>query len=1010
MKGLKVGLALLLLWLGLCFERQALAQQYNFISYSIEEGLAQSQVQAMYQDQKGYLWIGTYGGVSRFDGLNFTNFSTDDGLLYNQVNAITEDVNGTLWLGSLGGLMQFDGTRFITYPFLENLSDNFIYDLSSSADGGLWLAIERGGLAYFKDGQFKHYHEADGLPHEHIRTLYCDDENLLWFGSRRGLGYLQNGEISIVDHPILATASISDITRDRKGNFWICTFGDGVFRFDGNNFTQYSLPDGMLSNTIRSANEDAQGNLWFSTKAGAIRYDGKQFTNFTQEDGLPDQNLKVMLTDQEGNLWIGTDGAGICRYSGEAFVSFTNKEGLTNNKIMAIAEDHLGNYWFSTYGNGACKYWVDANGEEQVEVFSTENGLPNNTVWSIYHDSKNRMWFGTSGGLAWYEDGAFQTINTTPGQPFRNVKSIFEDQEGKLWFSTTDGVIILEGDSFTYHEEFLGQELINVRDVLEDQNGSIWVATNDGVLQLNGNEVQLYSEAAGLSNDIVYSLELDAQSQLWAATSNGLSFFDGDSIIVLRVGNDFNSNSINFMVADNQNQLWLGTNNGIYQLDIDAFKQSRTAKFVHYTRSDGVTSLECNLNATYLDKQNKLWFGTTAGAIRYDPDKRQGFDTNIPVIHITGLRLLLQKTDWSANAEGISSSTGLPTNLNLYYNQNHLTFDYIGIQLHNPGRVAYQYKLVGFDEDWLPMTNATFATYSNLSDGDYSFVVRASNGVGGWTESPATFSFYIAPPFWKTWWFFTICSLFLIGIGFGLFKWLEGIRKRKKETQQLVYSSRMMKLEQQTLNASMNRHFIFNALNSIQYYINSQDRLAANMYLSNFAELIRKNLDSSQTATVCLAEELERLRLYLTLEHMRFTDKFEYQIDVDRSIDAERVMIPAMLLQPYVENSIWHGILPKAEKGTISISIDRYEQDGISFVIEDDGIGINTSRRNKKDFDQGHISKGMQITEGRINLMQKMSNREVFVKGPYEIHDSGNYPKGTRVEIVLPIDETYQRI
>lgn len=978
------------------------AQQYNFIPYSIEDGLAQSQVRAMYQDQKGYLWIGTYGGISRFDGLHFTNYSTDDGLLYNQINAIAEDIRGNLWLASLGGIMRFDGTQFTNFPFQDSLSDHFVLDLAPSPDGGMWLAIDRGGFAYFKDGEYQHYHEEDGLPHEHVRTLLCEESGQLWFGTRTGLAKLVDGTIEVIEDSTIAAASISDITRDSQGNYWVCTFGDGVFQYNGKEFYQYQDQDGLISNNIRSATEDAEGNIWFSSKLGASRFDGQTFTDFTREDGLNHDNLRVFLTDREGNLWIGTDGGGISRFSGEAFIRFSTREGLSNNIIMAIAEDGEGRFWYSTYGDGVCRVTGDS-----VETFSVENGLPNVTVWSIFRDSKNRMWFGTSSGVAVFENDSFRTISTEQGLTSQRIKSIFEDKSGRLWFSHTDGVSIWDGDSFTNYSELIGQNLENVNEVIEDGEGAIWLASKVGVFKIWKGETQWFSEEDGLSSNIVYSLTVDSENQLWAATSNGLTFFNGDSLVALKVGPNYNSNSINFMSFDQRNHLWLGTNNGIYELDVNAYKKSKEAVFVHYSASDGVTSLECNQNAVYLDEGQRLWFGTTAGAIRYDPARHRSTGYDAPIIHITNLRLLLQQTDWSDRSDRIDPKTNLPVNLRLAYNQNHLTFDYIGIHHHDPQQVVYQYKLVGFDEEWLPVTNATFATYSNLSDGTYTFVVRAAHGTGNWSEDKATFTFYIAPPFWQTWWFYSLCALLAAGAAFGLFKWQEGIRERKKSTQQLVYQSRMMKLEQQTLNASMNRHFIFNALNSIQYYINSQDRLAANMYLSNFAELIRKNLDSSQTTTVCLSEELERLRLYLSLEHMRFTDKFEYDIVVDRNIDAERVMIPAMLLQPYVENSIWHGILPKSEKGKISIRIGRYNKDGISFVIEDDGIGINTSRQNKKDFDKGHISKGMEITEGRINLMQKMSKREVFVKGPYEINGKGNKPEGTRVEIVLPIEEDH---
>lgn len=219
-------------------------------------------------------------------------------------------------------------------------------------------------------------------------------------------------------------------------------------------------------------------------------------------------------------------------------------------------------------------------------------------------------------------------------------------------------------------------------------------------------------------------------------------------------------------------------------------------------------------------------------------------------------------------------------------------------------------------------------------------------------------------------------------------------------TEKLYYKSRLLALEQQTLNASMNRHFIFNALNSIQYYINTQDRISANKYLTSFAKLIRKNLDSSvnDSGTVALADELERLELYISLEHMRFQQKFDYVIEIGDNLNVDEIEIPPMILQPFVENSIWHGLLPQEQGGKIWVRI--FERgNNIVFEIEDNGIGIDQSRSNKTE--NSHHSKGMLITSGRIEILKKVTQQNMSVIGPYQLNDKDGNPCGTRVELVL---------
>jgi LytS/YehU family sensor histidine kinase len=213
----------------------------------------------------------------------------------------------------------------------------------------------------------------------------------------------------------------------------------------------------------------------------------------------------------------------------------------------------------------------------------------------------------------------------------------------------------------------------------------------------------------------------------------------------------------------------------------------------------------------------------------------------------------------------------------------------------------------------------------------------------------------------------------------------------------------MLQLEQQALNANMNRHFVFNALNSIQYHINKQDRATASRYLTSFAKLIRKNLDASQNDTTSLAEELERLELYLTLEHMRFKDKFRYTVHVDKDVDSNHVQLPAMMLQPYVENSIWHGILPMERQGEVRITVRTSGADRVAVVIEDDGVGVDRSLGSKQNAPSDHISRGIEITKGRADVLRKLDLSDIRIQGPDQRNDpvTGTV-LGTSVTIDLP--------
>jgi LytS/YehU family sensor histidine kinase len=293
---------------------------------------------------------------------------------------------------------------------------------------------------------------------------------------------------------------------------------------------------------------------------------------------------------------------------------------------------------------------------------------------------------------------------------------------------------------------------------------------------------------------------------------------------------------------------------------------------------------------------------------------------------------------------------------------------------------------------------------SNLTDGDYQLHIRAVDELGNLSDQKIV-PIYIKAPIWRTWWFYTLIAL-LIGLLIRYyFRWQIKQEREKNYKENLENKTRLLALEQQSLNASMNRHFIFNSLNSIQYFINTQDKLSANRYLTSFAKLIRKNLDSAAEGDnmVSLYQEIERLELYLSLEAMRFKDRFTYKIECD-DIDTEHVIVPAMLLQPFVENSIIHGILPIEErKGEILISV-KVIANQLEISIDDNGIGIEFSLNKKAQFQGDHKSQGMEITSKRISLIRTMLKKDYELIGPFQMMNSDGSIKGTRVLLKIPLE------
>lgn len=967
------------------------AQQYGFTVFGPRDGLAQSQVRCMAQDKSGYLWFGTLGGASRFDGLDFTNFGLRNGLPDAQVNAILAAKDGTVWLGCGPFLVHFDGRTMHNVALPAIKPESRILALAEGSDGTLYAGTDGAGLLQVQHGKAT---PATGWPVDtatSVRALLALPGGDLVAGLRNGL--LRHNAKGWSTMAVPFTAPVSALAVAPDGAIWAGTYGDGAWRLgpDGTS-TAYNEKNGLLQNNVRSLLIDRRGRLWAGTKFGANLLEEGRLRTFTVHQGMPNDNVWSLFQDDGGGIWIGTDGAGVLRYAGASFVTYTVTEGLCSDLVMCLAGDRQGDLWLGTYGNGVCRM----DGMAQV---NTLDGLPNNTVWSALEDTDGSLWFGTSDGLCHILNGVVVPLDSAQQLRGQRVLALYRDPSGTLWCGTRDGVFLIHGDgTVELRQAMNGSPLRGVRNIRSGAGGSIWLASDLGAVHIAPDgTAKLFTTKDGLSHNTVFCLEFDAQGRTWMGTSNGLTCYDKGHFTRVDLGEDFGSNYVGLLVKDSGNSLWAGTNNGLFQFNPDSLL-ANPASARHITEEDGLRGLECNLNAGFLDGAGRLFFGTNAGLVLHDPAKPSlRSDPPAPVTHITGISSFMVPIPGS-DSLGIGAGPTVP--LEVAYRKNHLTFNYTAIALTNGRHVRFQYRLDGFDADWLPATEARFASYSNLPHGRYTFEVRAADRRGRWGPE-ARIAFNITPPFWLRWWFFGLCALALAGMLAGIARFRALRRARAEKTRTLILRSRMLQLEQQALNANMNRHFIFNALNSIQYSINRQDRAMANKYLTSFAKLIRKNLDASESDTTTLAEELARLELYLVLEHMRFKDKFQYAITVSPGVDTQAVKIPAMMLQPYVENSIWHGILPLARPGRVEISVDRTTLGRTRVRVTDDGIGIDQSVGRKNGGENDHISRGIEITKGRADVLRKLNLADIRIQGPEQL-GGAHGSQGTQVIIDLP--------
>lgn len=978
------------------------AQQHSFKQLSTKDGLAQSQVRAMAQDAQGYLWFGTLGGASRFDGSEFTNYALGDGLPDPQVSSMVRDRAGTLYLASGNNLAIWNGRTFTSEPLPVSSKGARIHVLVTSLDDRLFIGTDGGGLFVREGG---HITAVSGYPSDtasNVRSLLPLKDGRLLIGSRNGLLLWARDGCRSIQLGDNEPKTITALAEGPDGSWWVGTAIDGLYHLlPSGEQEEYDEENGLLRNNVRCLLLDDRDRLWIGTKFGLNVLENGRLRVFTIHQGLPNDNIWCAYQDDEGTLWFGTDGAGVMKYAGDRFIAFTVRDGLCSDLVMNITADNKGDLWLGTYDNGICRM-------DGMAMVTTLDGLPNNTVWSGLRDRKGDLWFGTSAGLVHLVNGALQEQAPQVAAEEQPVLSLNEGPDGTIWCGMREGLMgLLPDGSIVHHAAGPNGPGRSIRSMQRDRYGHLWMATDQGLVRMADGHFERWTTKEGLSDNTAQCLLFDAKGRLWVGTANGLSCLDGGAIRNVRLAGDFGSNFLDLLVNDGLGRIWAGTNNGLYAFQPDSLlKDPATAQ--HISLNDGLRSLEFNLNAAILDR-GKVLFGSSAGLVYHDLKGDLGTDRGRTLrTRITGIRSFLQPTDWGPRSSGVDKN-GLPSGLRLDHRRNHLTFDYLAISLSEPDKVLYRYRLVGFDQDWLPPTDARFASYSNLSQGSYAFEVMASVGEGRWS-APSSFAFEIMPPFWLRWWFFALVGSVLVGAAFGIMRYRSVLRERRERTRQLMLRSRMLQLEQQALNANMNRHFVFNALNSIQYHINKQDRATASRYLTSFAKLIRKNLDASQNDTTTLAEELERLELYLVLEHMRFKDKFEYVLHVEPGVDVAQAKLPAMMLQPYVENSIWHGILPMEGTGTVRIEVKQAAGERVEVSIVDDGIGMAQSLGAKTGVSGDHISRGIEITKGRADVLRRLDLTDIRITGPEDRIDPDTRKScGTQVLISLPMTNGWKK-
>jgi ligand-binding sensor domain-containing protein len=994
-------------------------------------GLKSNLISSLMQDQKGNLWIGTWegNGVTKYDGQTFTNYSTEQGLTSDWINCIFEDRAGNIWMGTVkDGINKFDGKTITHYSKDQGLSDNFVWNIIQDRQGDIWIATNN-GLNKYNGSTFTHYGTEQGFPHNIFRGLLEDSKGNIWIGVNGGLICYDGKTFQDYSDALHIPENVHEvisIIEDKNGNIWFGSNTVGLFKYDGQYVNQYTTNGGLSLNNISKIIVDKKGNLWITTWGGPLnKYDGKSFTHLGADQGLTGIIISV-LEDRNGIIWLGTN-RGITRYDGEIFKHFRTAQGLIKDQVSCVTPDRNGNLWIGIWGGGVNKY--DGT---SISSLTPAHGLTDTGIHFILEDRAGNIWISHDKGVDKFDGSSITNYSVESGLINNGVYHMCQDKKGNLWFATQKGASKFDGNSFTQYAFAQGLTTDIIYHVYEDQNGNIWFGTAEkGAYKYDGSRFIHYGEKQGLTGINVYSIKEDNNSNIWLGTNEGVNKFDGKFFTHYTTEQGLNGGVVKDILKDKNNNLWFGTVYGLnllrkdYEMKTGSLKNESFSFFKKYSQDDGFFGKGIYEHSLSEDYQGNIWIGATDRLTKYHPQEDIP-DTVPPNIQLTNVSLFGDPIDWLrlkgdpdtsillrnrsdisySNFRDLSNWYGQPEGLELAYNNNYINFHFVGITTKRPKEIKYRYFLQGLDDNWSAFTNQPEATYNNLPEGSYIFKVKAVNSEGYWSKELA-YAFVIHPPWWRAWWFRIGTIIIAVVLFYAIIKWRLKEKYRiqldrsEKEKQLATLRHKSVQLEMQALRAQMNPHFIFNSLNSINRFILQNNKSQASEYLTKFSRLVRLILQNSQASMISLESELESLKLYIELEAVRFDHQFEYKIVVDKELDISGLKVPPLIIQPYVENAIWHGLMHKEEKGHLMIEITE-KDDLLVCKIIDNGVGRKKAADLKSKSASNHKSMGMRITADRIAILQqeKQIGDSISIID-LTLPDGG--PGGTEVLIKIPI-------
>jgi diguanylate cyclase (GGDEF)-like protein/PAS domain S-box-containing protein len=728
------------------------------------EGLPQNTVYSIVQTRDGYIWIGTKGGVARFDGVRFTTFDNTnrDQLRENEVWTLLEGDDGSLWMGTFGGgVSRLKDGRFSVLTREDGLADDYVTVLAKDRDGALWVGTDA-GVSRFHDGRFTTYTTRDGLPSNSVRAVHGDADGTVWIGTVAGVVRFANGrfEVPHLQGPPLDGEARS-FWRDTRGRLWIATYA-GLARVENGTVTVYTTQDGLASNRTRQVHGDAAGNLWIVSDRGIDRLVGADQTPSIHHE-LAAIDVTCVWSDREGSLWVGSGIEGLSRLHQGLFSSYTMADGLADYYVSTILQDRSGRLWVGT------RKGLSTVRDGRFVTVEAAQGLGREFVAALTEDRRGRLWVGTETGLyrAAPGGGRFSRVSDDPVAHML-IRVVFEDHDGVIWVGTDrQGLARYDEEkrNFSLYTTEQGLSSNAIRALAQDNAGHLWISTRGGGLnRFKDGRFTSYGVKDGLAGAGIHALHVDADDTLWIGTRQGLNRFQGGRFSTFTARDGLFSDYVYTFVEDGQGRLWMGSAKGVFHVskkELDDFA-ARKVPSVTSTAYGLEHGLNCTVGvvssnpAAFRTSDGRLWFGTNNGLSVVDPT-RLTTNTLAPPVPIESVTIDRRAFDPTAPIRAEPGSGDVEIR-------------YAGLSFLAPEKVRFKYRLELYDRDWIDAGTRRVAYYTNLAPGRYRFHVIACNNDGLWNRSGASVELHLAPHLHQRPWFYASCVGVAVAVGWGLLK------------------------------------------------------------------------------------------------------------------------------------------------------------------------------------------------------------------------------------------------